>query len=195
MPVSLGDPPSASKPPMQTGGDGNQFMLASLILGGVSGLGSAYMQSQALRAQGDYEMSVARMNQRLSEFNAQDAINRGAEAEGAQKRKTELLKGRQKTLLAAQGIDINSGSAAAILNETETMGQMDQLTIRNNAWREAFGFKIQGQNYGMQGQMAGAAANNMARNTLITGGLKAVQSGLKYEYYANGGKTKMDEKV
>ena len=61
--------------------------------------------------------------------------------------RTAQMKGTQRARLSANGIDISEGSAASIQADTDWMGEMDALTIRDNANREAWGYKNQSQQY------------------------------------------------
>lgn len=164
---------------------------------------NAYTQSQNERAQGDYASAMYKLNARMAEFQAADALSRGETDAAATlkkgykgsaiiRRSGKQTAGAQKVALAAQGIDINTGSAKETLADTEAMSEIDQieiqrsaeldaLTIKNNAVREAWGFKTQASNYASEGDYAIMAAKNKARSTLINGGLQALSYGL-YAY-------------
>lgn len=136
--------------------------------------GNAYSQSQAISSQADYRTRIAALNSRNSELRAKDAIERGEEAAGRHKTQVRKLIGAQRAALAAQGIDVNSGSAMEVQNDTAKLGELDAMTIRNNAWREAMGYRMQGNNYIAEGEFAGLSAENQSTNTLLTGGIQAL---------------------
>lgn len=137
----------------------------------------AYSQSQSELAEGAYRKSVAEQNERLALMQADDAIRRGDRAAIEHKKQVNQVIGSQRANLAAQGIEIDSGSAAAIQEETAAIGAQDVMQIKNNAWREAWGFKVQAQNAGSEGRWASLNAGNRARTTLLTGGLQAASFG------------------
>lgn len=164
------------------------IMMASSMAGqGVSSIGTAYSQSQAMRSQGEYQQRVAETNESLSKFKAQDAIDRGNRASARNDMQTKRLIGSQRAALASQGIDVNVGSAADVQEDSRAMGALDSLTIRNNAWREAWGYRVQASNDSYQGKFSRMAADSDADNTLLTGGMKAVSSGLQAGYYYKKG--------
>jgi hypothetical protein len=127
----------------------------------------AYQQSEATKASMEYQSAVARNNATTAEYQAQDAIKRGEVAEAEQRRRTSMLKGSQSARLAANGLDISEGSALQILSDTDWMGEQDALTVRDNANREAWGYRVQGQNAQSNSNMLKASAN--AQNPLLAG--------------------------
>lgn len=156
----------------------------------VVGMGQAYAQSQALSAKGDYEKRIADINASYSEVAANDALKRGDVEANQRMKQNRALVGAQRAAFAASGVDPNSGSAADVSAGTRTIGDFDALTIKNNAWREAWGYKVQGANYQAQGNFAQMSGNNAARDTLLTGGMNAVSTGINawgaYDKYKKG---------
>lgn len=160
------------------GSTGGMASMANMVQATTS-VASAYSQSESIKAKGAYDKQVADTNATLSKFKAQDAISRGATAELQQLKKTDDLVSSQRAAQAASGADVGTGSAAIVRSSSQLMGQTDALTIKNNAWREAWGYTVQANNFKSQGEFAEIATNNEANNTLLTGGLKAVGYGLK----------------
>ena len=81
--------------------------------------------------------------------------------------------GRQKAVQAASGLDVNVGTPAAIRSETSRMVQLDALTMRNNAWRQASGMRNQAQQMRMQGKLGMSAAEDQMWASVIQGGADA----------------------
>lgn len=155
------------------------FPILGLVGAGVSAgaqLIGAGNQADALRAQGDYQRTVSDANAAMAEENATDAVRRGEQDAHLLRREGDRVVGAQRAGYAAQGVDVNSGSASQVQAETKMLSAMDQLTARNNAWREAYGYKVEAANSTRAGQFAQRAANNAADNTLLTGGLNAFSS-------------------
>jgi hypothetical protein len=73
--------------------------------------------------------------------------------------KVRQLGGQQKAVLAANGVLVESGTALDITAETAEVGQLDALTIRANAEREALGFEQQSVNFQAQAGQSTAQAN------------------------------------
>ncbi len=87
--------------------------------------------------QGQAANDVARFNARQQENEATRLRNVGVEQENDQRRATARLRSQQRAQLAAQGIDIESGSAGALLRDTDTLGEIDAMRIRRNTDEQA----------------------------------------------------------
>jgi hypothetical protein len=107
------------------------------------------------------------------------AEKRGEKEQAAHAARVKGLIGEQRVSLAAQGIDLGTGSAAALTEQSYRLGAEDQMTIRNNAWREAWGLKMQSQQYTAAGNMALTGGRNAAGNTLLTGFAQAASYGIQ----------------
>jgi len=122
---------------------------AGLIMQGFGAINStigAYKQSQAAKSSYEYQAQVASWNAHLADRRASDAITRGQTDEGTQRLKAAGIYSAQRATLAARGLDLGEGSALNILADTKFMGEVDALTIRNNAAREAYGYQYQAAN-------------------------------------------------
>lgn len=168
----------------------NGMFAASAATNAVSSVGQAYSQAKAIKAQGKYQEQIALGNSRLSEFFAADSLKRGdTEAEFVKKRGNQIV-GAQRASFAAQGIEVDSGTAMAVQEETTKMAELDALTVKNNAWREAWGFKVEASNASFSGRFAALGARNEGRSTLLTGGINAARYGAEgiahYQRYKEG---------
>jgi len=143
---------------------------------------SAYSQGEAARAQGDFQKSQGELNAYLGEEAAKDAIIRGGQEARTSKAKTDKLVASQRVAMAAQGLDINDAgsSGADVLESTRAIGAVDEMNIKTNAWREAYGYKIDAINNRASGQMAAIAGRSTQRQTMIAGGMNA------FSYTASG---------
>lgn len=150
---------------------------ASTMLLASMAVGNAYSQAQASKAQGIAEQAQAEQNARLAEMQAKDAEARGEREAGLQRQRTRALIGKQKATLAAQGLSISDGTALELIGQTAEFGEADAATIRQNAYREAFGYRSQAMNYRNQGEFSYMGRRNEAHNTLLTGGMQAAAYG------------------
>ncbi len=165
--------------------------LATSVIGG----GMQYMaQKQAGAAQANalrYQADVDKNNSIIQERLAKDAIERGKTEEQMHRIKIGQLKGQQLNAFAKNGVETDSGSALDVLSDTAMIGELEALTIRNNAEREAYGYRVQGMNY------SASAANNRtaastARSSANTAALTSVLStagsvaGKWYDYKSAG---------
>lgn len=149
-----------------------------------SELATSLSQSAAERAQGDYQKQQFDTNARLAELQGEYAISQGEQAAQALSSQSKKLIGSQRAAFAAQGIEVSTGSAADIQVETAGQAALDVSTIRNNAWREAWGYRVQAQGYRAEGQQRKLASEFSANQTLLTGGLRAIKT--KYDYSKRG---------
>ena len=140
---------------------------AAVIGAAMSGYGM-YQQSQAQKAQAEYQSAVARNNQIIGEQNAADAMKRGQIEADKHRGKVQALKGSQKAAMAAGGFEIDSGTNLDVLSDTAQLGELVALTILNNAEREAYQHKVAAMNSGAQSNLYGMAAD--AQSPLLSGG-------------------------
>lgn len=168
-------------------GASNALMAGSAAAGGISAIGSSYAQSQAMKSQGEYERMTMDANARLANIQAEDTIKRGNKEAAEHIKQTKKLIGSQRAAMAAQGIEVNADSALDIQAETAAMGELDALTIRNNAWREAWGYRVSASDLSFRGRFAEMAARGQSRQTLVTGGMQAAGKFAESAGYARKG--------
>jgi hypothetical protein len=132
-------------------------------------LAGGMMGAQNARQQGAFQAAMAEQNAGYKEAAAQDAEKRGAADADRYRRQVGQLIGSQRAGFAANGIDVNSGTAADIQDDTAAFGEFDALTIANNAAREAWGYRVGAQNDLMNGRMAQGNAKSAATGSILGG--------------------------
>lgn len=164
---------------------GNSFLgsisTGMQIAGAVSGAFGAYRQSQATKNAYEYQAAVNRNNAQLAEWQASDAHERGVRAEQAQRLKVAKLKSSQRAGFAARGVSLEEGSALAILQDTDYMGELDALTLRDNAAKETWGHRFTAGNYRNEAALFSSRAEaesplSAGFSTLLTGAGKVASS-------------------
>lgn len=120
---------------------------------------SAYSSGQAQSANAAYQAQVAKNNQTTANQNAQYTIQAG-EAEAAQ----ASLKGRAqsasiKAAQAANGVDVNSGSAEDVQETQRETNTLNTSTVMNNAALRAYGYRTQATNFDAQSTLDTAEAS------------------------------------
>lgn len=150
--------------------------MAATAISMMATMSGAFSQAQAAKAQGEFEKQQAEINARFADMKAKEAIRIGDRSAAQHGRKIKSLVGKQRASLAAQGIQVDTGTAEEIQEQTLEIGREEMEIIRNNAWREAFGYKSQAAGDRMSGQMAESAGRFQATGTLISGGLKAMDT-------------------
>jgi hypothetical protein len=164
--------------------------LASSVLGGAMQMYGQYQQGQAAGAAGEYQAAVARNNAIMAERQAADALARGDAAEKQQRLRVQGMLGKQKSALAGAGVQLDEGSSGLdILGDTAAYGELDALTIRSNAEREAWGYRAQAGNYEaqarlnqMQGENSQMAGMIGAGSTLLTSAGSVADKWYTYQY-------------
>lgn len=153
------------------------YVVGGLIVGNTAmKYSSQKKQAKAAKAEANYEAGIHEQNADIADAQARDATERGKTKEGRFRQDVSRLQGSQRARLAAQGIDIDTGSAGYLQSETAVIGEVDALTIRNNAAREAWGFKMQAVDARSKAQLTRMGGGNRARalrdasySTLISG--------------------------
>lgn len=140
---------------------GLALTIGSTVLAGVGQI----QQASATQAAANYNAQVATMNATLANRRAKDALERGATAEQQKRMEVAQLQGRQQAAMAANGVDITFGSPLDTLVDTAARGELDALTIRRNAAKEAYDYKVQGVNY-----QSNALLDVANGNAAMTGG-------------------------
>lgn len=164
---------------------------AILALAALSGLqtglefGQHQKDAQAASMRGRLQNDIAERNAQLAERQGRDALNRGAMAEGRERLETRQQIGSTRAALAAQGIDVNGGSAAEVQATERLIGDVDALMIRSNAQREAWGFDVEAANERTQGRFALLAGENEAAAQRVAG-VSTLLGGVANLYSING---------
>lgn len=134
----------------------------AVVAGGVQ----AYSQIQ----QGQSASAAADYNARELENQATSIRNKGTEEENIKRRETAEFKARQRAMLGASGIDIDSGSAADLQQDTDLLGEVDALRIRRNFNERADVADTQAEITAAEGRAAKRASNLAAAGTILSTG-------------------------
>lgn len=145
--------------------------------GAIIQAGGAYKQAQGQRSAMEYQASVAQFNSKIAEGQASDAIRAGQTAEENHDLKTGAIMGAQRAALAANGVDLGSGSANDVLTTTKFMGKRDALQIHDNALMQAWGYRTQAANFTSQAGMLNGMAGDI--DPLMSAGTTFLASGAK----------------
>jgi len=127
------------------------------------------MQADQQRAQGEYKKGVADYNAQVAENEAKQVKTAGLEAENAQRRKTAELLSRQRAQIGASGVDLTTGSALQLQEDTETLGEVDALRIRSNFQRHADALRAGAGLTRSAGEFSLLAGRRAAQGTILRG--------------------------
>lgn len=146
-------------------------LLGSLASGAIGG-GSAIMGGIAKSQSESYQSQVAYNNAIIAERQATAAKEAGDAQAFGNDLKTANTMGQQKVTQAANGLDVNTGSAVDVRTSTEQLGRLDTLTILHNASKAAMGADFQAANF----RSEGAARQASSDNAITAGFLSAAGS-------------------
>jgi hypothetical protein len=119
--------------------------------------------------QGKSQSKMAKRNAQTQEVMAKDAVERGNIAENAFRMKVAGIKGEQRANLSASNVNLQAGSPLTILEDTAQMGELDALSIRANAEREAYGHRVGASNALARGELASSGGTYNAASSVLSG--------------------------
>lgn len=137
------------------------LMVGSTLIGAAGQV----QQAQATAKANRYNAQIQDMNARIADRQARDAIERGQQEEQRKRQQVAQIKGAQTAAMAANGVDVTFGSPLDTMVDTAVAGEIDALTIRTNAAREAYEYNVDATN-----KRAGAQLNRMSASAASTGG-------------------------
>ena len=149
----------------------------ALIGAGVAAAGTAVSGVMTYNQQ-KYQQKVAKANQAAENARIAGAIDQSQEERQALARKYAATMGAQRASMAANGIDVDFGSAADLQADTQNFYEEDQARLNRNNVNVLKGIDMSAANYGSQAKAAGMAATGTAISTAfdvgttILGGLK-----------------------
>lgn len=113
--------------------------LIPIAIGAAQGM----MQGQQAKAQAATDAAALRQNALYLGNAAADARTRGMQESDWSRVQTQDLIGTQRAAMAASGGVVDQDSNALIQQDTAQLGELDALTISNNAAREAYGYEVE----------------------------------------------------
>lgn len=134
----------------------------------MSAFGAGYSAMGSYQS-GKYAKQVGEYNAAVANLQADDAMVRGETAVKRQRALTRQITGAQRAAFAAQGQDPNDADSSAmdIQQDAAYLGELDVVTIRNNAAREAWGYRVQAQDARVRGQIGYAEGVTKATGTIL----------------------------
>lgn len=159
---------------------GVELAVAGLVTlaGGAIKAANSYQTAQAnaraLGLQNQFQIEMNKINQEVLQMNKEQAIDVGEEQAAQIREQGRQVQGAQAVGFAAQGVDVNTGSAALVQEDTRYLSEIDALTVKNNAMRQAFGYQTAQFEGNLQTAFNSMAFEQKRRQTLVSGGMAAV---------------------
>jgi hypothetical protein len=148
--------------------------------------GSTAFSASSKVSAGKYSQQVANVNAEVAGIKGEQTIQRGYEQEAKLRGEVRRMVGTARAAYAGQGVDVNVGTAADVQTDIQVMGELDALTLRNNAAREAWGYKVEAYNYRAQGGLDRYTGNVGATSTIL-GGLSSMYGARSFGGGSSGG--------
>lgn len=119
---------------------------------GAQALGSI-AQGKQQAASDKYNAQVAENNAKIATQNATLAGQEGAANAAIEQQKTRATVGAIKSAQAANNVDVNTRSAVDVRSSAAELGELNAITIRSNAAKQAYGFQTQAASDTAQAQL------------------------------------------
>jgi hypothetical protein len=143
---------------------------AGAVAGAAGSIFSAQSDKMGLRLNAYFND----LNARVENDNAREVLRQGQFEEARSRLDTAQVKSSQRAAMAANGVDLSTGSALTRQVSTDYIGETDAATIRMNAARAAAGHRTSATNYQIQGDMQRSAAKGIS--PLLAGATSLVGS-------------------
>ena len=153
---------------------GSSSLLTGAALAGTAA--TAYGQIQKGKAEGE----MADYNANVATQRSNEALQMGSIAEEQQRNKVRQVEGSQTAAMGASGAVAGSGSFGSVLDQTSQFGELDALTVRNNALKQAWGLQTQAVGDQLQGSYARQGAAIGAAGSLLSGSVNAYGVGTNW---------------
>lgn len=132
--------------------------------------GGQIQQGNAQAAASRYNANISEMNAGIADRQARDALERGKIEEQKKRADSARLIGAQTSAFAANGVDLAFGSPLDTISGTAALAEIDALTIRSNANREAYDYDVQGANLRGKANLQRAEAKSAKTGSLLAAG-------------------------
>lgn len=150
------------------------------IYGGIAALELAggYFASQNIKETAQLNKEIADMNAEFAELDAYDALIQGETDQVRYQSVIDQTLSDQNAIAAAQGVDLEFGSAGALREEDKFIAELNMMEIEKRAEEQALGFKEQAAQYRKAGILGLAQSDVQARQVMFQSGLGAAKTGL-----------------
>lgn len=159
------------------GGTSLALQAGGLLTSTVGSYYSARSQASSL----GHQANIAEINARIADLGAESALEQGKQQVAERTLRAGQERGAQRAALAANGVVLNEGSSAEIQASSALMKEIDANTLRANALRSAWGYRMNAGNLRSEATMARATARGLnplgsAATTLLGGATSVATS-------------------
>lgn len=118
------------------------------------GVSQAVGQARTAEAVGKQQAQIAEHNAQLADARSLDARNRAGAESSRIRTRAGQLRGRQRAVAAARGLDPTTGTAGGIVDETRILSTLDARQAASTGLSEAAGLTAQAFNLRAQARLA-----------------------------------------
>jgi hypothetical protein len=122
-----------------------------------------------------------RENAQRARWMASDSLARGEQGAGKVAAATENRIAHQQVAYGAAGVDAASGSAVKVISQTAMVGKLDEETVRNNAYRAAWGYEMSARDMEQQAADEDAARPFNLFGSIFGGAGRVAEMGVNYQ--------------
>lgn len=122
-----------------------------------------------------YQASIAEMNQKVANINADRTIQTSQVEQQDRDLQARALLGEQVAEQAASGLTLGSKSFRQARRGAQELARQDSLRIRQAGDVDAYNYRVQAANYGMQSQLAQATATSSLVGGFLGAGTSLIQ--------------------
>jgi hypothetical protein len=158
------------------------------IAGGVTSAAGAVMGGIASNNAYSYKAAVAQNNAKIARSNADYALWEGGKNAERQGLADRMQMGKVVVGQAASGLDINSGTPLGVRAGQAAAASENQMMIRSNAARKAYGYEVEAGNQLSEARMDRAAGTNALTGAALgaTGSLVGTASSVSDKWLKFG---------
>jgi hypothetical protein len=140
---------------------------------------------QQQREQGRFQRDVGEFNARQAENEAEATRAAATETENIQRQRTQELLSKQRAQLGAAGVELTSGSALQLQEDTLTLGEADALRIRSQGEQAFEALTLESSLTRTQGAFAKAAGDKAAVGSLLSGSADVLGTGVADKWFTS----------
>lgn len=133
----------------------------------------AYQQAEAGKQAAGHQIEQLNTNARFADAEADEVLQQGQSGVRQLNRRRSEVRSEQRATVAAQGVDLDSGSVRAVMADTDAIAAEDERNFTNNTWRAAFGKRVEAHNNRRAADLTRRGAINNYTNTLLSGAINA----------------------
>jgi hypothetical protein len=156
--------------------------LIPVAIGAVQGM----QQGQAQKAQANAQAGALRQNALYLNNSSADTKVRGLQGADWSRVETQQLIGSQRSAMAGSGGVVDQDSNALLQQDAAQLGELDALTISNNAAREAYGYEVDARDKLLTAKTLKSNAKNAPMTSMLGGAISGAGSSFSGGLFGGG---------